>query len=157
MKKAVALALLVFVSLTACNKAVVRGKERPTLPLSRTFSAPVPNVYEAAKQALAAAGYEIRETDETRGLIRTAWIGTQAASHYTELFGQHDYGTVGAYYRLEVRVSEKDGKSEIKVSAPVKSLVAHQKSTGREERKVLKKIADLLRRENFEMTNVGTE
>lgn len=155
MKKAVALALLV--SLTACNKAVVKGKERPIEPLSRTFSAPVPNVYEAAIEALAAAGYEIRETNEARGLIRTAWISTRAASHYTELFGQHDYGTVGAYYRLEVRVSEKEGKSEIQVLAPVKSLVAHQKSTGREERKVLKKIADLLRREDFEMTNVGTE
>ena len=149
--------LLALALLPACNKAVVHGRERPAEPVTQRYDRPVPEIFAAAKTALSQLGYEIRDSDESRGLIRTGWTATRAGSHYTEIFDRKDYGTTGAYYRLDLTVEEREGKTEVSVAAPVKSLVPHQVSSRREERKVLSKIADLLRREDFEMTNVGTE
>lgn len=151
------ISLLLIFTLLGCNKAVVHGKVRPIAPIAQTYSSSTTETFAAAKKALTLLGYEIKEEDATEGLLRTDWRSTKSSSHYTELFDQKDYGTVGAYYRLEVKVGEQDGKGKVWVSAPVKSLVGHQKSTTTEEKKVLQKIGDLLRSPDFEMTNLGVD
>ncbi len=154
--KKIVLAILLAGMMLGCNRVVMHGKERAIAPLVQSYPYPAKETFEAAKKALVLLGYEIRE-ENAKGFLRTNWTSTQATSHYTELFDQHDYGTVGAYYRVEVRVKDRDGKSDLEISLPVKSLVAHQKSSYREERRILKKISDLLRSDDFEMTNLGTE
>lgn len=149
--------LALAVTASGCNRAIVRGRVRPVEPLTRSYAAPREEVYRAAKQALSMLDYSIESEQPAEGLIETKWQGTRAVSHYTELFDQRDFGTVGSYYRLELRIREREGKTEVVLSAPVKSLAPHQRSTSREERRVLGKISDLLRREDFEMTNVGVE
>lgn len=156
MKKILPLLLLTLL-IGGCNRAIVHGRERPIEPLSRSYPQPVDQTFQAAKQALTQLGYEIRQEDKGEGLIRSSWVSTKATSHYTDLFDQKDYGTVGTYYRVELKVTAHNGKSQVTVGLPVKSLVPHQKSTYREERRVLRKIADLLRKDDFEMTNLGVD
>ncbi len=149
--------LISLLVLTACNKPVVQGKVRPISPLTRSYSHATPTTFEATRQALTLLGYQIRKENPEEGRLQTEWRSTTATSHYTEVFDQKDFGTVGTYYRLEIQVREKGNGSEVEVAAPVKSLVAHQKSTSQVEKKLLKKVGDLLRGDDFEMTNVGTE
>lgn len=151
------LPLLLLFSLSHCQKVVVHGKDRPMEPLIQKLKAPSDHAFEAARKALLATGYEIQEQDAGKKILRTTWVSTQATSHYTDLFDQKDYGTVGAYYHLRVLIREEGPHSVVEISAPVRSLVAHQKSSYREERKVLKKMKDILRSDSFEMTNLGVE
>ncbi len=143
-------------SLTSCNKAVIYSKDREMEPISKIYSAPVVDVYKSAHEVLTSSGYKIQREDPATGKIITGWLSTKATSHYVDLFDHRDYGTVGAYYRLDLTVVEKSGKTELTISAPVRSIVGRIKSSHEEEKRVLNKIADLLRREDFEMTNVGT-
>lgn len=147
--------LAVAASLSGCNRALVTAKEREMKPVSRTYDAGRSEAYRAAREAVIRLGYKIQKEDDQEGLIRTSWLSTKAGSHYVDLFDRKDYGTIGAYYRLTVNVRETDGRSEISIAAPVRSLVARVKSSASEENKVLRKIADLLRKDDFELTNVG--
>ncbi|MBI4373535.1 MAG: hypothetical protein HY542_01540 [Deltaproteobacteria bacterium] len=148
--------LIPLLFLTAsCNKVVVHGKDRPSPPLSHSFSSSLEEAFAASQKTLAALGYEISKADPSQGTLQTTWAGTKATSHYTDVFGEKDYGVVGTYYRLEIAMQEKEGKTSVSVSAPVRSLVHKQRSTQREERKFLKRLADALRREDFDVTNLG--
>ncbi|MBI2082830.1 MAG: hypothetical protein HYT76_04595 [Deltaproteobacteria bacterium] len=138
-----------------CNKVVVHGKDRPNPSVSRTYSASLDETFSASQKTLATLGYEISEANPSGGTIRTRWISTKATSHYTDVFGEKDYGVVGTYYRLEIALEEKGEKTSVAVSAPVRSLVHKQKSTYREEKKFLKKLADFLRKDQFDLTNIG--
>lgn len=142
-------------SLAGCNKAVLHSKDREMEPIVRVFRPAKPDTYKAAKESLIALGYKIQEEDESQGRLKTGWRSTRASSHYVDLFDRKDYGTVGAYYQIVLSIKEVDGKSEVEVSAPVRSVVGRIKSSHSEEEKVLDRMADLLRREDFEMTNVG--
>ena len=142
---------------SACSKPAVYGRERPVAPLTRIYAHPPAVTFPAAKKALTLLGYEVREENAAEGTLRTNWTSTKATSHYTELFDRKDFGTVGAYYKVEIVIRDRNGKSEVQVALPVKSLVAHQRSNTQEERRILRKIGDLLRPDDFEMTNLGTE
>lgn len=148
-----ALALL---PLSGCNKAILYGRDKEMEPVAKAFSISTSDAFKMAKESLASLGYRIEKEDESQGTIRTSWLPTKASSHYVDLFDRRDYGTVGAYYRILVHVSENNGKTQVEVSAPTRSIIVGRLMTAhREENKVLKKMTELLRREDFEMTNVG--
>lgn len=147
--------ILSFQVLAACNRVVLRGREREMEPVTGTFSHPVSDTYRAARESVIRLGYKIQTDDESEGTLKTSWRSTKASSHYVDLFDRRDYGTVGAYYRIEMKISNEDGQSEVEVEAPVRSVVGRIRSAHAVEKEVLKKMADLLRREDFEMTNVG--
>ncbi|MBI4197473.1 MAG: hypothetical protein HY539_06570 [Deltaproteobacteria bacterium] len=149
--------LIILLALTGCNKAVVQGKDRPIQPISRSFAASVDETFEAAKKSLRLNDYEIQKENSEEKTVVTEWMPTKATSHYTEVFGEKDYGTIGAYFHLRLKVQERDGKAEVQITAPVRSLAGYQRSTYREEKKIFKKIADLLRSDSFKMTNLGVE
>lgn len=159
MKTRRALFSFLFVLLTgsACNKAILHSKDREMEPVSRTFATSVPDALRVAKEVLLNLGYKIDNEDPAAATLKTGWRSTRASSHYLDLFDRQDYGTVGAYYRIDLRVKESSGKADVEVSAPVRSVIGRIRSSHREEKKILGKIADQLRREDFEMTNVGVQ
>lgn len=148
---------LLFCLTIGCTKPLVSGRIRATPPISQEFASPRDETLEAAKQALTALGYSLEKESPSDGVLQTRWQSTRATSHYTDLFEQKDFGTVGSYYRIELNIREREGKTIVAVAAPVKSIAPHQRSTYREERKILKKIRDFLRNDDFEMTNLGVD
>jgi hypothetical protein len=149
--------LLLAGSHAACTKVLAHGRDKDYDPATKSFSASTDGAYKAGKEALIRLGYKIETEDEKTNTIVTNWTSAKATSHYVDLFDHRDYGTVGAYYRLKLEVTEGvGGHTLVAVSAPTRSLITGRLRTSyNEENKVLKKIADLLRTDDFEMTNVG--
>lgn len=144
--------------LTACNKVIVHSKDKEFTPISKTFSSNPKETFTAAQKVLEHAGFKIVRADEDAGLIQTNWISTKATSHYLELFGKKDYGTVGAYYRMTVKLEEKTGKSQVDVFTTARAIITGRlHSDYSEEKKFLSKMADYLRKDDFEITNVGVD
>ena len=159
LKKSVLLAAaaLVAVSSASCTKVLTHGRDKEYDPATKAFAASTEGAYKAGKEALIRLGYKIENEDDKAGTILTNWTSAKATSHYVDLFDHRDYGTVGAYYRLKLEVTEGvAGKTNVAVSAPTRSLITGRLRTSyNEEKKVLRKITDLLRTDDFEMTNVG--
>lgn len=139
----------------ACSHVVVRGTEQQLTPFSKVFKGSRETVWGAAKQALTDEGYKILEDRPAEGILETGWIPAKAASHYVDLFGRRDYATVGAYYKLYVLVSPEDDGQEVAVRGIANSTISNLKSSGAEEEKILRRIANLLRSPSIEITNVG--
>ena len=142
---------------TSCTKVLAHGRDKDYDPATKQFSTSTDGAYKAGKEALVRLGYKIETEDEKANTLTTNWTSAKATSHYVDLFDHRDYGTVGAYYRLKLEVTEGvGGKTNVAVSAPTRSLITGRLRTSyNEEKKVLRKIADLLRSDDFEMTNVG--
>lgn len=140
---------------TACSKPLVHGRDREMEPLTREFSAPQTDVFEAAEQALKDLNYKVEYANKYEGVLRTGWKPTTADSHYIELFGREDYGTNASYYHLAVRVEKADGKTSVEVSAPVRGIVGKMKTSHRVESALLDEIADQLRPADVHPTNIG--
>lgn len=149
--------ILAVVVLTGCTKPLIYGKDRPVEPILQTFAASPVETYRAAKEALKNRGYKIAYDSEEKLLLRTGWRSTTVDSHYVDLFGRKDYGTVGAYYQIIVQVGEREGKSEATVTAQPRSIVPKLKTSGRVEKKILAEMADLLRSDDIQVTNVGLQ
>ncbi len=150
------LTLIALLSLAACNKVILHSHDKDFDPAVKTFSVPPEDALKAAKEALLSRGYRIHDEDKEK--IRTAWLSTKADSHYVDLFDRKDYGTIGAYFRIVVHVTEKNGKSEVEISAPIRSVITGRVRTSYyEEKRILAKMTDLLRKDDFEITNVGVE
>ena len=154
---AVLIALVTLTTLSACTRVLVHSRDREMEPMTKLFNESVEEAYKAARSSVVRLGYKIHREDESQRTIETGWIPTKASSHYVDLFDRKDFGTVGAYYQIQLKVTERSSRAEVEVSAPVRSVVGRIKSNHTEERKILKKIADLLRKEDFEMTNVGVD
>lgn len=143
---------------TACNKAILHARDKEMDPEVRLFSAPPADAFKASKEALVAMGYKISRESESEGTLLTGWKSTKADSHYIDLFDRRDYGTVGAYYQIKVKVGESNGKSEVAIATNTKSIISGRLRTSYyEENRVLGRIADLLRKDDFDITNVGPE
>ena len=134
---------------------MVYGKDRPADPLEKKFHGSVTDTFESSKKALEMLGYKIQEASSERGIVKSGWRSTKPNSHYLDIFNRKDYGTTGTYYQVVIQIEEEGGMSTVAVSTPVRSLINHVTSSYREERKILDKIGDLLRRDDFELTNVG--
>lgn len=150
------LGLVAISFLGACNKAILYSRDKAMPPVSQTFKTSTPDAFKAVREVVKNMGYKIEREDEKQGSLITGWLSTKTDSHYIDLFDKRDYGTIGAYYRLEVRVTDQEGKALVEIAAPTRSVISGRlKSSHIEEEKVLAKVTDLLRREDFEMTNVG--
>lgn len=142
--------------LASCTKVLVHSKDKEMEPVSKLFNASVDDALKVGKEALIRLGYKIEREDSDQ--ILTNWQSAKATSHYIDLFGHRDYGTVGAYYRIKLQVTETGGQAQVAVSAPTRAIVSGRLRTSyREEKKVLRKMTDLLRKDDFEITNVGVE
>ena len=144
-------------TLTACTKELVYGKDQESPSVSKKFRQGVHQIFEASKITLKNLGYKIDYEDESTGFIKTGWMPTKSDSHYMHLFDREDYGTVAAYYQLEVRIHPSDADTEVDVSAPVRSIARHIKSSHRTEKKFLKKLEHQLRGSDLHMSNVKVE
>lgn len=143
----------------SCTKVLVHGRDKDLDPVTKLYSTSPEVAFKVGKEALIRLGYKIENEDEKTGTLVTNWNSTKATSHYVDLFDRRDYGTVSAYYRLKLQVTESvAGKTQVAVSAPVRSIITGRlKSSNREEKKVLRKMKDLLRTDDFSITNVGVE
>lgn len=140
---------------TACSKPLLHARDREMEPLSRTYSAPQVDVFEAAEAALKELNYKVEYANKDDGVLRTGWQPTPIDSHYVDLFGREDYGTTASYYHLAVRIEAADGKSTVEVEAPIRGIVGKMKSSHRKERQLLDQIADQLRPADVHLSNIG--
>ncbi len=113
--------------------------------------------YNAAKWALVMNDYPLATKDEEKGLLETAWIPTKTDSHAIILFNRRDLGVNGAYFQMIVKVVPYNGKTRLDVGTRIKSVASGVKSTGIEERRVLKEIKEYLRKDEPTLSNVGLE
>jgi hypothetical protein len=161
MKNFLLLAAAVLSSLTglSCTKVLVHGRDKDMDAVTKLYGTSTEVAYKVGKEALIRLGYKIENEDEDKLTLITNWQSAKATSHYVDLFDRRDYGTVGAYYRLKMEVTEAPaGKTQVAVSAPVRSLITGRlRTSNREEKRVLRKITDLLRSDDFSITNVGVE
>jgi hypothetical protein len=153
------LILIVTLVLNAgCYKVIVRSKDKDQPPVSELFDTSIDEAIKAGREALVRLGYKIDHEDKDTNTVYSGWQSAKAASHYIDLFDHRDYGTVGAYYRIVLTAEERAGKTQVAVSAPTRAIVSGRlKTSFREERKVLHKMRDLLRTNDFDITNVGVE
>jgi hypothetical protein len=156
MKKSFLFLLTAVTLLGGCAKPVLHSRDKDFPPATRTFDASPDAAFKAGKTVLQNLGYKISFEKESLGTITTGWRSTKAASHYISIFDREDYSTVGAYYRIEMKIMSENGKAEVEVSAPVRNIIVHRMETSyREEKKILGLMADQLRSDDFEVTNVG--
>ncbi len=143
---------------SSCTKVLVHSKDKDYEPVTQLFNTSVDLAHKAGAEALTRLGYKIEREDTEPNRILTKWQSTKATSHYIDLFDHRDYGTVSAYYRIKLNIEERGGRALVSVSAPTRAIVYQRMRTSyREEKKVLRKMTDLLRKEDFEITNVGVE
>lgn len=143
---------------SACAHPAYEGREVTTKTFSRQFTTDANQAYYAVRWALKTDGYAITEEDLQNGLVKTGWLATKVDSHYLNVFGRRDYGVNGGYYMLDVVIKPPEGgQTEVSITSHVKSIMANLKSSGIEEKKILRKIADYLRSPNIKVTNIGVE
>jgi hypothetical protein len=146
------------ISSSSCTKVLLHSKDKEHPAVSQLFNTSVEEGVKVGREALVRLGYKISREDTDPPQILTGWQSAKAASHYIDLFDRKDYGTISAYYRMKLTVEERAGRALISVSTPTRSIISGRlKTSFREERKVLRKIADLIRKEDFDITNVQVE
>ena len=150
--------LWVLFSLTAvvgCTKTFSIAKPQNLSAYQVTLPASPNDIYYALRWALTSNGYPIVEEDLQNGIITTHYVPVGAASHYADVFGHKDFGVTNAHHQLEVRLIPKSGKTAVQIHSRVQSLVQPFRSTGSEEKKILAKIGDYLRKNHVQITNLG--
>ena len=150
--------VLCFFSAAACSKPALYGSLQESPPIIKYYQVPKADSFRAAKEALVFLGYSVKQEDLTQGIIETYWQPATADSHYVYVFGRKDYGTVGAYYRIVVKVSDRaNGGSEVSITNAAKSYISNLKSSQEEESKIFAKIDDFTRKRDIQVTNIGLQ
>lgn len=156
MKIRIAVFFVLTVALCACAKPLAIGRVTGQVEyISRDYAAAPNDVYYALKWALVEGGYPIANENLEDGIFTTAWLPVTSDSHYIKFFGRPDYGVTNSYYQLEVQVVPQGGRTEVRVGSRAKTLASNFKSSGVEERKVLDRIGNRLRKTEPELTNLG--
>ena len=144
--------------LLSCSKPKLFGTLQPSDPVVHNYSVPPQDAFRAVKQALFLNGYSVKEADEAKMTLETYWQPATADSHYVLVFGERDYGTVGAYYRLVVKVSPRGTNgSQVSITNVAKSFISNIKSSDRREDAVLEKVDDFTRKKDINVTNIGLQ
>lgn len=153
------LVLFFFSTLLACNKPALYGTLQPAQEVVRYYQVPPAEAFRAAKESLAFRGYSLKRVDEPQMEIETYWQPSTADSHYVDVFGRRDFGTVGSYYRLLIKVAPQGSGSGSKVTITnvAKSFIANLKSSQQEEQSVFTKIDDFTRKQDIQVTNIGLQ
>lgn len=157
MKSAMACALLLFL-LPSCSKPMADAKVAKDVEyVSRDYAADANDIYYAVRWALVECAYPLANENMQDGIITTAWVPITSNSHYVEIFGRRDFGVTNSYHQIEIQVVPEDGRTRVKSGSRFKTMVANMKSSGVEERKILDRIGDRLRKTEPEVTNLGID
>jgi uncharacterized lipoprotein len=141
----------------ACSKPALYGTLQENKAIAKYYSVPPEEAFRAAKEALVYLGYSIKQEDNENKTLETFWQPTTADSHYVDVFGRKDYGTVGAYYRFLVKVTPRQNGSEVSVVNAAKSFISNLKASRHEEARLFDKINDFTRKRDIQVTNVGLQ
>lgn len=141
----------------ACSKPALYGTTQESESVVKYYSVPPKQAFRAAKEALHYLGYSIKQEDPQKLFLETYWQPATADSHYVEVFGRRDYGTVGAYYRVVILIKSRANGSSLKITNVAKSIISNVKSSNREEDKIVSKINDFTRRRDIQVTNIGLQ
>lgn len=144
-------------ALVGCSKPLLYGNIQETQEIVKLYQVPPADAYRATKEALLFRGYSLKLEDPQNMILETYWQPTTADSHFVNVFGQRDYGTVGAYYRLVVKVTPKGNGSRVGISNVAKSFISNLKSSQAEESKVFEKVSDFTRKQDIKVTNIGLQ
>jgi len=145
------------VGLGACSKPALYGTLQENESITRYYQVPPEQAFRAAKEALLFLGYSIKQEDDKNFTLETFWQPTTADSHYVEVFRRKDFGTVGAYYRLAVKISPRRSGSSVSVTNFAKSFISNVKTSQVEENRVLHKMDDFTRKRDIQVTNIGLQ
>lgn len=151
------LVLLTGLAISGCSKPSLYGSTMENPPLIQYFNVPPQEAFRAAKESLLFRGYSIKQENPEDLSLETYWQATTADSHFVEVFRRKDYGTVGAYYRLYVKVTPRHSGSAVSITNVAKSFISNVKSSQREETEVMEKIADFTRKRDIQVTNIGLQ
>jgi hypothetical protein len=143
--------------LAACSKPLLYGNLQETEEIVKTYQVPPAEAFRAAKEALLFKGYSLKQEDPTNFILETYWQPSTADSHYVNVFGRKDFGTVGSYYRLVVKITPKGNGSRVGISNVAKSFISNLKSSQQEEDKIFEKISDFTRKQDIQVTNIGLQ
>ncbi len=156
-KPGVCLALLSLLAVWGCSKPALYGTTMENQPVVKYLNVPPQEAFRAAKEALLFRGYSIKQEDTANLTLETYWQPTTADSHYVEVFRRKDFGTVGAYFRLYVKVKPRHSGSSVSITNVAKSFISNVKTSEREETEVMDKIADFTRQRDIQVTNIGLQ
>jgi hypothetical protein len=152
------LVLSLFTFGVACSKPALYGSLQESPPIIKYYQVPPADAFRAAKEALVFLGYSVKQEDAAQGILETFWQPATADSHYVNVFGRKDYGTVGAYYRIVVKVKPRaNNGSEVSITNAAKSYISHLQSSQEEESKIFTKIDDFTRKRDIQVTNIGLQ
>lgn len=146
---------LLLASSAGCTKVFrTATPSQPTL-YKKSFAASPNDLYYALRWALRTYGYPIAEEDLQNGVIKSHYVPVKTYSHYLPLFNRQDFGVNAGYHQLECRLVPQNGTTEVQIGSKIQSMVARLRSRGTEEQMILQKVADYLRSQNVQVTNVG--
>lgn len=152
-------ALLSLFIVQACSHPIMDAKESTTAIVSKNFETDANQAYYAVRWALKTSGYSITNEDLQNGTVTSSWLTTKVDSHFIAPFDRPDYGVNGAYYRLEIKIAPETGTNltRVEITSRVKSMIPRLRSSETEEKRILSKISDYLRRPDIRVTNLGIE
>jgi hypothetical protein len=149
--------LLLLGGAAACSKPKLYGSIQESESIVKYFAVPPVDAYRAAKEALIFRGYSLKQADDTAMTLETFWQPATADSHYVLVFNRKDFGTVGAYYRMAVKVTPQGSGSKVSITNVAKSFITDLKSSQREEDELFIKISDFTRKRDIQVTNIGLQ
>lgn len=142
----------------ACSKPALYGTLQESKPIVKYYQVSPEEAFRASKEALLFLGYSMKQEDQAQGLLETYWQPSTADSHYVRVFGQKDFGTTGAYYRIVIKITPRgSGGSEVSMTNAAKSYISNLQSSGEEEDKIFAKINDFTRKRDIQVTNIGLQ
>lgn len=144
---------------TACANPLIRADTHELPAVEHTFHATPNQVYYAIRWAFAVRKFPVAFEDLRGGVVTSAWIPTRVDSHFIQPFASTtpDYGTTMMQQQMEIRVIPAGSDTTVSVMSRVKSLVTKPQSSGREEKALIDEMANYLRGNTVEVTNVGVE
>lgn len=144
-----------FLAAVGCTKTFSVAKPKNLPAYRATFSASPNDLYYALRWALTANDYPIAVEDFQNGVITSRYVAVSASSHYLDVFGRRDFGVTNSYHQLEVRLTPKGEKTIVTLHSRIQGVAQPLRSTGEEEKKILAKIGDYLRKNTVQITNLG--
>ena len=149
------IALLLLGAFVACSKPKLYGTIQKNPSVVRDYVVPPEEAFRAVQEAIEERGYSIKQRDGRE--LETYWQPTFADSHYVEVFGRKDFGTVGAYYYIEARIEPSATGSRVVLTNIANSFIANLKSSNREEERIFDKVDDFTRKRDIKVTNIGLQ
>ena len=152
-----AMAVLLGLLIVSCSKPALYGTLQEDQSEVKNYQVPPQEAFRAAKEALVFRGYSLKNVDDQNMTIETYWQPTTADSHYVYVFDRKDFGTVGAYYRLAVKVSAQGNGAKVSITNVAKSFISNVKSSHTQEDAVFEKVSDFTRKRDIQVTNIGLQ